>query len=422
LRFFIVLVGLWGGFAGIVEAKVIPVSTVAEVTAAIARANSGDKIVLQPGQYAFDLVRVKRPGTRTNPITITAEQRGTVLLKSRAVILFKVRAANWIFENLDIRGVCVPQKKCHHAFQLIGKSNNTIIRNNRMRDFNATIKSGGTWIKRPDGTKIRSYPANVLIEGNAIYNTRARRTSAPVTLIDVVGGKGWVVRRNLIADFEKAGGNKISYAMFLKGNSRDGLIEQNLVVCEWRHSGGVRLGLSLGGGGTGKKYCVNQDCRVEHTNGIIRNNIILNCPRDVGIYLNRAKDAKIYNNTSFNTGSGVDVRFSASRAKVSNNIFSGAVRDRNGGMHTGVRNLDSRDFSAREGIFKDPGKGDLTLKNGGKIVDKAVKLRAVTNDFCGNPRNKGKPDIGAIEYGAGPCDPSEMLRAAENYGKSFGKR
>jgi hypothetical protein len=36
------------------------------------------------------------------------------------------------------------------------------------------------------------------------------------------------------------------------------MIEQNLVVCEWCHSGGVRLGLSLGGG-TGKRFCVNQD-------------------------------------------------------------------------------------------------------------------------------------------------------------------
>ena len=69
------------------------------------------------------------------------------------------------------------------------------------------------------------------------------------------------------------------------------MIDQNLVVSKWCYSGGVRLGLSLGGG-TGKKFCVNQDCRVELTNRVIRNNTILNCPRDVGIHLSGASDAK----------------------------------------------------------------------------------------------------------------------------------
>ena len=69
------------------------------------------------------------------------------------------------------------------------------------------------------------------------------------------------------------------------------MIEQNLVVSKWCHSGGVRLGLSLGGG-MGKRFCVNQNCRVELTNRVIRNNTILNYPRDVGIHLSGASDAK----------------------------------------------------------------------------------------------------------------------------------
>ena len=69
------------------------------------------------------------------------------------------------------------------------------------------------------------------------------------------------------------------------------MIEQNLVVCEWCHSAGVRLGLSLGGG-MGKRFCVNQGCKVELTNRVIRNNTILNCPHDMGIHLSGASDAK----------------------------------------------------------------------------------------------------------------------------------
>lgn len=36
-------------------------------------------------------------------------------------------------------------------------------------------------------------------------------------------------------------GDPISYAAFLKGNSRDGLFERNLVVCERASSGGAWL-------------------------------------------------------------------------------------------------------------------------------------------------------------------------------------
>lgn len=412
----LIFAGTAHGVASAGAGRVVAVSDEAGFVAAVKAAEPGDDIVLSAGNYAFKRIRFSRSGALARPITVRAKKRGSVRIKARGVVLFDVRGANWVFENLDIRGHCVPQKKCEHAFQLNGDADNVVIRNNRMRDFNASIKSGGGVVEMANGEKVRKFPDNVVIEGNAIYNTRPRRTSAPVTLIDVVGGRNWVVRRNLIADFEKAGGNKISYAMFLKGNSHNGVIEQNLVVCEWRHTGGIRLGLSLGGGGTGKKFCKNQDCRVEHTNGILRNNIVLNCPRDVAVYLNKAKGSKIYNNTFLNTGGGVDVMYKGSSADTRNNIISGSVRDRRGGVHTASRNLNMRDVSRVEPIFRDPGKADFSLLDGLKIIDKASRLEDVTDDFCGNPRGPGKPDLGAIEFGDTACDPSAMLRAAENYG------
>ena len=32
-----------------------------------------------------------------------------------------------------------------------------------------------------------------------------------------------------------------------------------------------------------------------------------------------------------------------------------------------------------------------------------LPLPEVTDDFCGRPRDDGVPDLGAIEYSAGPC-------------------
>ena len=81
-----------------------------------------------------------------------------------------------------------------------------IVRNNRIVDFNAPIKANG--IKDDAGWL---YPDFVLIEGNDIFNTRLRDTANPVTGIDVVGGKGWIIRNNYIADFGKARGNETSY-------------------------------------------------------------------------------------------------------------------------------------------------------------------------------------------------------------------
>jgi hypothetical protein len=53
---------------------------------------------------------------------------------------------------------------------------------------------------------------------------------------------------------------------------------------------------------------------------------------------------------SFNTVSGVDVCFNTSRTDISNNTFSGAVRNRK----AGVQNLNKRKFSGRDGILKIP--------------------------------------------------------------------
>lgn len=398
------------------------VSDVREIRKAINKAVPGDDIVIKPGSFRTRGFSFERSGTKDKPIRFRAETPGTVQILADDPELIRVRGSNWIFEGLDLRGDCSPAGRCQHAFHIVGDAENTIIRKNRIRDFNAAIKSNGRMERRTNANgkseEYLAYPDNVVISGNYIYNTHPRVTRSPVTLIDVVGGKGWVIRQNLIADFQKVRGNGVSYAAFLKGNSSDGVIERNLVMCEWKHKGGVRLGLSLGGGGTDGRSCGGGKCTIEHTNGILRNNIILNCPQDVGIYLNKAKDSRIYNNTLINT-KGIDVRFDASSAKIVNNIIFGAIDDRNGGTHTASNNLLPGLFSdGPEAYFKDWPRADFAVRKQEGIVDKGAHLDDVKDDFCGNPRDSAKPDIGAIEYGAGKCDVGAILRRAEAFGKN----
>ena len=174
-----------------------------------------------------------------------------------------------------------------------------IIRGNRLHEYNAMIKMNGTndrSVKKGQRPQ-RIYPNDVLIENNIFFNPAIRDTGNPVTPIDVVGGRRIIIRGNLIADFAKSGRDKISYAAFLKGMSREGIFERNLVICELAHSGHIRVGLSFGGGGTGKGLFDEPVGGTEHSDGIMRNNIIMNCPNEVGIYLNKSSNTKIYNNT-----------------------------------------------------------------------------------------------------------------------------
>jgi hypothetical protein len=212
-----------------------------------------------------------------------------------------------------------------------------------------------------------------------------------------------VVRANFIHDFEKGGGDTISYAAFLKGNSRDGTFERNLVICERDHVGGVRLGLSLGGGGSGPpSICEDGTCTPEHQNGILRNNIVVNCPADVGIYLNAATNTRIYGNTLI-ANTGIDVRFAASTADIRNNLVSGMIRNRNGGTSTQSSNLTGVTLTQYDQWFADPLAPDLTLLDGSAFVDLAEPLAAVPDDYCAAPRG-ALPDRGAIEYDGPICD------------------
>lgn len=255
-----------------------------------------------------------------------AELPGTVTLQATGVELFSIRHAYWTFKDLIIRG----NAQTDHAFHIVGEASHVTLTGNVLRDFHATIKI--------NGTPGNHYPDEGLIEGNDLYNARARATAAPVTLIDLVAGSGWIVRDNYLADLAKNGGDFTSYGLFMKGHSDHGLIERNLVIgAREVATPGARVGLSLGGGGTDTPFCRHQTCAVEHSAGIIRNNIVLN-GSDVGIYLNRASHTLGAHNTLLMT-TGIDVRFPTSSATVLNNVLTGSMRERDGGSVQARDNL-----------------------------------------------------------------------------------
>jgi parallel beta-helix repeat protein len=392
--------------AGSAQAVEYTVSSAADLIAKVRVVNPGDIITLNPGTYNFSApLSITRAGTSTARITLRARNRGDALLlfnKNNYTEFLSVSAANWNFQNLVIEGRCgTTDDFCDHAYHLWGAAHGTVIENNILREFNAAIKSNGFTVG-----STRVFPNDVQIRNNAIYNSRTRNTSHPIDTIDVVGGKRWIIRANYIADFGQT--DRVSYGAYLKGNSTDGVIERNLVVCSRNHTGGARIGLSLGDGGTGPSYCEGYPsqtttCNVEHTNGIIRNNIIMNCS-DAGIYLNEARNSKVFNNVVYNKNynypNSIEVRFATSTGVlVYNNITSGVIANRDGGTHSAANNLTRVARMTFYNYFLNPDVADYTLKNGTDIVGKG-KTSTVSNDLCGYSRDSTL-DIGPIEYISG---------------------
>lgn len=392
------LIAAAGLCAGAAQARLVAVADVAGLRAALMNVQPGDDIVLAPGTYALDSnLNCSVSGTAAQPIRLRAATPRSVLVRFATGGIaegFRVSGAYWTLESLDIEGACASDSNCEHAIHLYGNAEFFTLRDSVLRDFNAQLKANGV-----QSGAAYVYPDDALIEYNQFYDTRARNTANPVTKLDVVGGRRWIVRGNTFRDFQKGSGDTISYAAFLKGNSRDGLFERNLVRCSQQFSGGVRLGLSFGGGGTSpNSICEDGSCTPEHQNGVMRNNLILSC-NDVGIYLNKAANTRLLHNTLYAT-TGIDVRFAASTAEVRNNLLAGAIRLRDGGSSTNAGNLSGVSPANFSTWFQAPAEADFRLLNGAALVDQGVAEPLVRNDFCANLRHDGLPDIGALEYDA----------------------
>src|SRR3546814_12500437 len=62
--------------------------------------------------------------------------------------------------------------------------------------------------------------------------------------------------------------------MLISDWSSDVCSSDLLVLCEQRHAGQRRVGFSFGGS-TGRRFCRDGSCSVEHRRGIARNNVIM---------------------------------------------------------------------------------------------------------------------------------------------------
>jgi hypothetical protein len=307
------------------------VTNVIQLRNALTQALPGQKIVIAAGEY-----RITQPlvmgfdGTQQQPILLTTLDAGSVRMLVDSVEGINLSKKYWHISNLIFEGICAKHQTCEHAIHIFGDADYVTIHNNQFINFNAAIKANGNF-----SAVKKQFADYVTLSANDFYNLSLRQTNTPSTPIDVVGGNNWLVKQNYIADFAKAPTNKISvsYGAFMKGGGHNGVFAGNIVNCAAQipHQSklDVRIGLSLGNGSTGPTFCQSTSCEVEHTGGIIRDNLILNCINDVSIYLNKAAATKISGNTILNSY-GIDARFPQTSVSVINNQIDGWIRARDG--------------------------------------------------------------------------------------------
>ncbi|MBI5494451.1 MAG: PE-PGRS family protein [Deltaproteobacteria bacterium] len=384
-------------------ARTVPVQDTASLQAAIAAALAGDEILLADGTYPSGNISCSAAGTESAPIVVRAANPLGASIRFSGVEGFKVSGPQWHFIDLDIQGTCAVDDDCEHAFHVTGAADGFIMRGNRVRDFNAQLKVNAAQVNGAWRT-----PNNGVIEYNDLGDTRGRVTANPVTKLNIDTGDDWIIRGNVLHDFFKDGGNGISYGAFMKSGGHRGLFERNLVLCARDvPTGGVRIGLSFGGGGTAPQYCAPAfdaatPCSVEHHDGTARNNILANCS-DVGIYVNRGANTSVLHNTLIAT-SGVDFRFDTTTGRAVGNLMGGALRARDGAVFTDTGNVTGVTQATFDAAYRLPHQGDLALAGSvAAWVGAGNALADVPDDYCARTRPSGTVTVGALEHALGSC-------------------
>lgn len=345
-----------------------------ELTMAMAQAQPGDTITLQPGEHALGgLFKTGHAGSMTAPIFVRAEIPGTVQLKMSAY--FYVSHPFWIFENLHLIGNCQygpDLGPCEHAFHVVGEAAMTVIRNNHLQNFLAHIKINGLKGKFPDSG---------LIQFNTFSNDSNFGVSGALAPVDLVGASRWIISDNLVHHFVKAWSPHASYGIFMKGGGSMGRIERNFLVCTGDGNishHGSRVGLSIGGGLTQPEFCPDKQCLYEHADGVVANNIVMHC-NDFGIDNNRGIRSIIAHNTLINTY-GIDGRNVPSSVMAYGNHLSGHMLAKRGGELRPEGNDDSLDVVDYAGA--------LLSQTTVPISEHLVPTHpAVRDDFCGYRRS-----------------------------------
>lgn len=378
-------------------ARRVPVATYLQIHDACQNALPGDTIIIATGNYTIEgnnrIMVTARPG----PVLVTGETgdprdvtiRGTGMDADIVEMIFNLdNSPSWTFTGITARDAY------YHAFKFDDSSTDCTIRNVIMLD------NGESGVKGTSNNATKQYPDRLLVEHCVIGYSLATGSDHPqVEGIDGVGENDWVIHHNYFMNIQKSAFDHTAYAVFTKGNSSRTILDGNRFE-------DCFIGASFGGGGTGAQFFRDSDQTYEHRDGIIKNNVIIRC-NDAGIYINKGKNCKIYNNTLIQCELTIQLRFKESSGDIKNNLVllsptnqtEPVIRIRDGATllgDTANRAAGAEEFFNIIGVSKSV---DAEIRDLSPAVDAGVTVTEVPNDFKGVSRPQGKAyDIGAYEF------------------------
>ena len=365
--------------------QIVTVSTVQQLRDAVLAATPGTIIELTDGTYAWsDNTTLARIEDKQN-LTIRSQSgnRDAVVLQGLGIsssteFVFKLTRSDHVtIENLTMRDVY------WHCVQLNEGSECFTVRNCLMWDAGeGPIKSTVLGSSGP-------FCDYGLVDNCVIGFTTTGKRSV-IEGIDVIAVRGWVIKDTEFYNVIHPKPRNVAYGCFAKAASEDTVIEN----CYFQD---CQVSMSFGGGGSPISLH-RYEAPCEHYRGILRNNII-HYSSDVGVYMNKAADFKIYNNTLWtaNGFSSIDVRFAESYGSIINNICSDGYQLRDGGLATFATNL----FNASASLFVNQAGANYHLASTAtQAINQGTDTTAdVAYDMDWESRPKGSAvDIGADEY------------------------
>jgi hypothetical protein len=367
-------------------------ATAAELTEAIFQANSGadPTIILRDGTYTLDAALwVEAAGVT---VRSQSRHRAAVIIEGQGMTgdvthIFNVAGANFTVCDVTLRRVS------QHAIQMQGQLNA-----DGLRVRNVIIQDTGEQMLKV--AYDQAHP-EVGSDGGVVEDCLFEYTAGIgpqwyIGGVDAHNARNWIIRRNTFRGIRSPADDVAQHAINFWSNSQNTLVEGNTIInCD--------RGIGFGLGDRG------------HVGGIIRNNMIYHDASegfaDVGIALESASDAQVYNNTIFFANSypnAIEYRFPATTgALIANNLANRAIAARDGASGT----VSHQVTEALASWFVNPEAGNLHLKSAvAVVVDQGRSIPGLTTDFDGEARPQGRGiDIGADEYKTATSTPVLLL-------------
>jgi hypothetical protein len=364
----------------------IVVNTVAQLVSAVNNTQTGGDrtILIADGTYLLDGNYLR---LAVNNITVRSQSgnRENVILDGsyQTTEIFQVVASGATIADLTLK------RAYDHPIHVM--ATNTDVKNTLISNVHI-IDPGQQAIKINPNAGRTHFVNNGRITGCLIELTESGRAkvwerngSCYTGGVDAHQAQSWIIEDNEIRGFWCASG-LAEHGVHFWSDSSGTLVQRNLIIdCD--------RGIGFGLGSSG------------HSGGIIRNNMIYHGENhgvsDVGIGLESAPGAQVYNNTIFHEHgypNGIEYRFAASNnLTIVNNLTNRAITSRNGGTATLISNNVN---NAAADWFTDAANGDLHLgSEQSGVTDAALAVSGLVDDFDKQSRPQGTgPDIGADEY------------------------